>query len=327
MIDQSKLPKSVSEEDTGLRNDTLLRNSSMPESSSKNSLEIDSNSLFSVRFSKNSLLDTLTNFKKSTNLIPIEKFEVDLFNIAALYQVKMNGKKISIKCIQQIHHFKKIIESKTPLDPDLQELFINKVNSIILSNPQIAIEYNILLRLLDLFNGLLVKWDIASIKNYDYRYTGRALNVKLLDLNETNTRFISIDMLWISTKIFVKPLNVLASPTLIEIAHVLHDQLAKCCEVFLVLNPRIINHNYNIEKTLAFSSPSFSRYSEESLPEPNMTSFRHAELSIAKGIMKCFKGYNPRIKHSHKMLAELELAFRSFEKQFIANLLKDSEEI
>ena len=40
--------------------------------------------------------------------------------------------------------------------------------------------------------------------------------------------------------------------------------------------------------------------------------------------MKCFKTTNPKVKYAYKALAELELGFRSFEKQLISNLLKAS---
>ena len=40
--------------------------------------------------------------------------------------------------------------------------------------------------------------------------------------------------------------------------------------------------------------------------------------------MRYFKWPNPRIDVAYRALVELELAFRSFEKQLMANLLKDS---
>ena len=311
------------DEETERRYSALPRCSIIQASNSKLDLDDVIQCTPTVRFSKQVLLEILCNFQEITNRIPIEKFEADLFNVSKIHKKHLIGKKITIKCVQQIHHLKYLVESRDSLDPNL---LIKRINQIILMNPAVTMEYNIISSLLDLFNGLLVKWNIASIKNYDYRYTSRVLNINLLDLNEINLNFMSINMLWISTKIFVKPLNALSSPILVETARVLHDQLGKCCDVFLTLNSQMINYDYDIEKALAFSSSSFYMYSAEVLPEQNMTSFRHAELGIAKGIMKCFKSPNPRIQYVHKVLAELELVFRSFEKLFIASLLNDLAE-
>ena len=278
----------------------------------------------SVRFLRQSLIESLHVYKKQMKAVPIEKFEVDLFLATRTYHSKMNGKKITFKCMQQIHHIQKLSEGNILIDPFHERILKERIDLIIVSNPLITIEYNLLITLFELFNGLLAKWGIANFNNYDYRYTGRCLNVKLLDLNAINLRFMSLDILWISTKIFTPPLDVLSTPALVEIAHILHYQLAKCCEVFLALNPKIINPDYDIERALAFSSAKYHDFSKEVLPEQNLTNFKHAELSVAKGFMKCFKTTNPKTKYAYKALAELELGFRSFEKHLISNLLKAS---
>lgn len=276
----------------------------------------------SIRFLRQSLISGLETFVRETKNIPIEKFEIDLFNATQLFNNKLHGNEISINCVRQLHHIQKLSDGDILIDSYHEEMLKSRIETIMISNPLISAEYSLFIKLLDLFNSLFVKWGIASLKNYDYRHTGRSLNVKMLDLRQMNSCFMTIDILWISTKIFSKPLNVLANPVLIEIAIVLHDQIKKCCKIFLELNPKIIDPNYQIERVIAFASEKFHRFSDEVLPEANLTMFKHAELSIAKGIMKCFGNPNPKTDLAYRALVELELSYRSFEKNLIGNVLK-----
>jgi hypothetical protein len=53
----------------------------------------------------------------------------------------------------------------------------------------------------ELLNGLLVKWNLTDVENYYYRISDRALTVKLLDLLEMNTSYMTIETIWFSIRI------------------------------------------------------------------------------------------------------------------------------
>ena len=95
----------------------------------------------------------------------------------------------------------------------IQKRIQKRTSQIIFRSPQITSEYKILLNLIDLLNGLYVKWKIVSIKHYDYRVIGRCLNINFLDLEEMNSKFMTTDIIWISSKILVPPLDAIASPS------------------------------------------------------------------------------------------------------------------
>jgi uncharacterized protein (UPF0335 family) len=275
-----------------------------------------------VRFSRDVLTRTLEEFINSIKRIPIEKYEVDLFEVTRVFHDKLHGKEIDIKCVERIHHIQKLTNGGFRLEGVLEKQMQAKIENIMRNHPMVTLQYDVFCKTLDIWNGLLVKWGITASKNYDYRYTGRALNVKMLDLVEMNSSLMTLDIIWISSKVFVPPLNTIANSSLVELARVLHDQLRHCFEVFLMLNPKQFDPNYNIEKTIAFNSKKFMIFSKEVLPEQNLCSFHHTELKVVKGFAKCFKSSNPKIDYAYKSLLELEMAYRAFEKTLIAAILK-----
>lgn len=278
----------------------------------------------SVRFSRENLIASLKTFISSTQQLPIEKFEIDLFEVTRSFHEKLLGKEIDIKCVERIHHVLKLTNFGFSLDGPYEKQVFEKIETIIRNHPMVTLQYHVFKKVLDIWDGLLVKWGIVAFKNYDYRYSGRALNVKLLDLNEINASFFCLDVFWMSSKIASPPLRLICSPLLIELSTLLHEQLKTCFEVFLMLNPKQIDPTYNIESTLAFASKAYSTYYTEALPQENLSAFKHAELKVVKGLAKCFKSSNPRIDYAYKTLHELEMSYRAFEKALIASILKST---
>jgi hypothetical protein len=105
---------------------------------------------------------------------------------------------------------------------------------------------------------------------------------------------------------------------------ILHDQIQVCFEVFLALNPKQIDPNYNIEKAIAYQSSKFRIFSSDVLPEANLSNFQHAELKLVRGMARCFKSSNPRAELAFRSLTELELGYRTFEKMLVASILKST---
>jgi hypothetical protein len=283
--------------------------------------EVDKN--YRIPFTSNQLLSHLKDFVSSVNQIPIEKYEIDLYQITKKFSKRMGGKEVDILCVGRIHHIIKVMESKTEV-PDIPKSKIEaKISSLITHHPLVMCQYELFKKMIKIWNGLLVKWKIFSLKLYDYRHSGRTLNVRMLDLPDINSGLLNIDVLWISSKIFTSPMNVIASPYLLEQAVILHDQLSRSFRIFFSLNSKQFDESYNIEKTVAFTSQKFWKWSPEECPEQSLSNYKHFELKYVSGIAKCFKSNNPKIEQAYGTLVDLEIAYRTFEKTLIASILEN----
>ena len=278
----------------------------------------------SVRFNGLILTRQLQNFVQSVSLIPIQKYEVDLFELTKIFNLKIHGKAIDIRCVEKIHHVSKIVKGKIEVPGVSQEVIQAKVSALIKQYPMVVSQYEIFTKMLEVWNGLLVKWKIIALKNYSYRLGGRSLNIKMLDLNDINKDFMNLDVIWISSKIFMPPLNVIANPKLLELASLLHDQLSKSFNIFLFLNPKVIDQSYNIQKTLAYFSEEFFNWSQDECPEISLSSFKHCELKLISGISKCFRKSDPKIDFAFKTLADLEWAYREFERELMIAIMENT---
>jgi hypothetical protein len=74
---------------------------------------------------------------------------------------------------------------------------------------------------MDILNALLIKWKITDNTNYFYRTSGRSLTVKLLDLNEMNRAFLTLETVWLSIRIYDLLKTVVFEETVFQYAVVL----------------------------------------------------------------------------------------------------------
>lgn len=282
---------------------------------------VDIEPSLSIRFSSEYLKSVLrANFDKY-NQIPIEKFEIDLFELSKKFNTELYGKNIDIGCVAKIHHILKAANKEVNLLDIPERKITQAVRNLLKASPFMLGQYQTLVSMMKILDGLLVKWKIAIFKNYDYRYSGRALNVRMLDLSDINSSFINVNILWISTQLFEPPLNSISNSKLLELARILHDQVKKTIRIFLYLNPKQIDEQYNIEKSVAFQSEKFWRWSGDQCPEENITNFKHVELKMLSFFAKCFGNNDPRVEVAYKALLDLETVYRSFEKTLIGSIL------
>lgn len=278
-------------------------------------------SLRSLRFSKEQLIDLLKSHIATVSLIPIEKYEIDLFEISKEFHSNLRSKPITTSCVEKLHHLHKLVNNKKLIVDIPGEQLSYSIIDIIRSRPLLLSQYKILNAMLEIWNGLLVKWNIGKINNYEYRYSGRGLNVRMLDLTEINRSFLSIDVIWLSTQIFDSPLNGLADCQMIECGKVLNNQLEVAMATFLDLNPRMVDPDFKIRNAVAFYSESYRNWTNEECPEPNLSNYKHKELKIYSGISKCFWSNDQKIEEAKKKLEDFEMAYRVFEKRLIARIL------
>ena len=149
----------------------------------------------SVRFSRDSLIQELMKFHRKSKNAPIEAYEVELFKATRMFHDDLQGIALSMQCLEKLHHIHKLSHGNYVLTESQQSLLKFKIDSLIKAYPLISTEYTLFSKVLEIANGLLVKWKISDINSYDYRYSGRGLNVSMLDLNEINKSLMSIDII------------------------------------------------------------------------------------------------------------------------------------
>jgi len=168
-----------------------------------------------------------------------------------------------------------------------------------------------------------VKWGIFHSKNYEFRYSGRGLNVKLLDLEKISSSVLSIDTFWFAFGVFENPLSTLSEPFLQESAKLLRHSASELFFNMLSLNNP--NPNYKIKEYTAYESLKYKRFKLEVIPEINTEGFKHQSLRYSKGFFsKCFRS-DTVLDQIHEKLTEFELVFREFEKELIITLLGSSK--
>jgi hypothetical protein len=83
------------------------------------------------------------------------------------------------------------------------------------------VQYRLLGQVIEIINGLLVKWGMVSKRGYLYRTSGRVLSIRMIDLAEMNSDFVTLDTLWLSLKVIDKPLIGIVNESVIQYSQIL----------------------------------------------------------------------------------------------------------
>jgi hypothetical protein len=75
------------------------------------------------------------------------------------------------------------------------------------SNPACLAEYKFAQNILDIIEGMLVKWKIASLDRYLYRTSGISTHIKMLNMTRMNESFVTVETIWYSMRVLEPPLN------------------------------------------------------------------------------------------------------------------------
>ena len=277
--------------------------------------------LIAPRFDSISLKNNLKICITKIECTPIQHYEIKLFKLTEHFHHYLGGIEFSISCIGSLHH---LILLKN--NPNLSEKEIRVMNAQIEEccneDAYIFQKYKLLCKFLKLCGWLMVKWNIFKLNKYDFRYDGRPLNVKLLDLEKLNSTIFSMDILWFSFAIFDNPLVDLAESSLLEMAKILKDSFSRLFSHMIQLNG--FNPNYKIKKTIAYKSLTYRKFVNSVIPEENIEKFYHQKLNLKKGFFANFFYSNPILEDLNEKLIEFESIFRTFEKELIMMLLRDS---
>jgi hypothetical protein len=156
--------------------------------------------------------------------------------------------------------------------------------------------YKLVLKILKFFSRLMLKWELFDAIIYSYRYRGRTLTVKLLDMIEINKQALSPDIIWFSYAINYMPFKGKVDKILYNYAKILQYELRNLFE--FIKNYDVLTSDYN----LAYNSLSFER---------------------VPGWKRIFGIKNqPAVERLYKQMESVELAYRYFEKHLIQEFLK-----
>lgn len=301
--------------------DTDLKYLVIPNSTTSDRFFSEPDNPSTLKYSKESLMSLLKSYSDSVSLIPIEKYEIDLYEISREFHATLFSNPIKIICIKRIHHLLKLTNKNIPIPEISDDQIAYNINDVIRTKPLLLSQYKLFESMLQIWNGLLVKWQITKVNNFEYRFSGRGLNVRMLDLVDMNKSFLNIDVIWIATQLFESPLDDLADFHLSECAKVLNDQIEVTLACFFDLNPRGFDPEYKIRSTVAYYSKAYRKFVDEANPEPNLTNYNHKRLRMFTGIAKCFWSNDQKLEAAKKKLQELEVVYRMFEKNLIARIL------
>ena len=184
-------------------------------------------------------------------------------------------------------------------------------------------KYKLISKILNLCGRLLVKWNIFKSQNYEFRYTGRSLNVRLLDLEKISSTVLSPDIFWFCFSIFDNPICDLAEPSLFELAKIVKHAASEI--FFLLLELNVPSSNYMIKEVVAYNSEKYKKFNDEIVPQVNIGALKHQGLGYKKGFFtKCFSK-DTVLDQLYERLCDFELVIRNFERNLIITLLGASK--
>jgi len=88
-------------------------------------------------------------------------------------------------------------------------------------SPNIEIEYNFMRDCLDLMNGLIAKWKLTNKEHYLYRCSGRVLTIRMLNLEEMNNSYMTMEGLWLCLKADEEPMHHLMNESINQYSKIL----------------------------------------------------------------------------------------------------------
>ena len=241
----------------------------------------------------------------------IEKYEVDLYKIIEkFYDTSCKSVKTrDLLLTHLIYSFEQCSDSR--FEDDLQSSLTLTVSN----DPLAPVKYNIICDLCHLISALLVKWNIFKIERYEYRYSRRVEYLKVIEISKFTKGCINIETLWFCVAISKKCMKELANRELMQYAEILLDHLDR---VFNKLLEEKFVCIPSIEDAVALKSRKYREMYLKQDPVPFLGENTYLELNMPSFIKKkLWKKYYWRVIELENLLRDLEIAYRTFEKELI----------
>lgn len=224
--------------------------------------------------------------------------------------------------MDHIHHIYQLKQQEDKLNEEELLQLNQNLETVLMDHPTAWAEYSMFKDSLELLSCLLVKWNIVSLDDYAYRLTGRGVNVKMLDLLTMNSNFMTVETLWFTIISQTLPLKDFLDESIKQYSSILQTQTLKTIKFLLRMNQCDFAQVPSIEGLIA-SRKKFLVDKKNMQPDFNAESIEYQRLRQPTGFLaKCFKTSTQQKAVALKdLLSGMELAYRSFERALIGNLL------
>jgi hypothetical protein len=157
-------------------------------------------------------------------------------------------------------------------------------------------------------------------RSYLYRTSGRVLTIRMLDLSELNTNFVTLDMLWLSLKVIDNPLISFVSESVVQYSQILKHAFFDVLTFLISLNKADFNRFPSIEGYLAAKSKKLVLMGLMGNPDAAVPPFYQRLQPSFKDKLTCHrKSVLPKLK---SIFRDFEISYRGFEKELISDILK-----
>ncbi|CAG9332783.1 unnamed protein product [Blepharisma stoltei] len=275
------------------------------------------------RFDSECITDTIEAKIKEIKKIPMDYYEVVLYDLCRKYNTQLSGFKVSPVSISTIHHVYRLKSIEQTLSCEQKSNLKFDLDSLLNSRLGVYQEYLLFAETLKFISAVAIKWGVINIDNYAYRITGRGLNIKLLDLHEINSDFFTMETLWLSMMTDREPLRTVVDDEVSQYASLLANIACQLVNDFLSLNQNCdFERVESIASLAAAKTPEITQYTGIEA-NPNAESIDYQTLRFKSNIF-CFCIKKPQIqiiKSIKNLLIDFETVYRQFEKNLMANIL------
>jgi hypothetical protein len=284
---------------------------------------------FSEKVLKKLIMDRIVTYiQMEVTETPSAFYEIKLYEICKKARLELDGRDVSFRCIEQLHHLIMLSKDKSVLTSSEFEQLEDTFQEIKRINPTALLEYRIIKRILAFCSAMIVKWGLITLEDYNYRLTGRSLNVKvrfmqMIDLERMNHDILCIETLWFTSAVHQRPLCDVMDQATKQYAIILQRESIKIFNYIVSLNNECDFNSYpNIAGIVATRNKEV-RLKMKIEPEPNPADVPYQHLPASIGLFtRCFKSRSQEIILTlREMLMNFELSYRTFEKSMIGNLL------
>ena len=221
-----------------------------------------------------------------------------------------------------------LVKQKGFLTSNEAEQLEDTIREVKRTNPLAAVEYRIIKKLIDFCSAMIIKWNLITLEDYNYRLTGRSLNVKvsyiqMIDLERMNNDILCIETFWFTSAVHQQPLCEVMDHSTKQFAIILQRESIKIFNFIINLNSECDFMAVHSIAGLVAARSKEVKIKMKIEPDSKPIEVPYQTLQASMNIFsRCFKNRSKQISLVlREMLIDLEISYRTFEKSMIGNLL------
>lgn len=245
----------------------------------------------SSRYNSTELYRQLQKFglkSKSLSLPRIQKTYKKLRQEIILYdnQQELNlSKEFSIEFLEHSHYIYSLMKEESSMTQEDLNMIESRKQQFDESDYPPSEIYLVLLKFLSFLSQLMAKWGLFDIYNYNYRYKGRSLTVKIINMDNVNMQYLAPDIIWFSFAINHQPFLKKIDNDVLSSGGILQNEINRAIQFF---------------RENDLSGTDFEVFSK----------------------WKFYKKTDLKVMELYKILKSVEVAYRYFEKHLIQVFIK-----